>query len=98
MANGVAALDFEKPIVELEKKIEEVKSLGKNEKIDFSKEIIQLEKKCKSLKKKVFSSLTPWQRVQLARHPLRPYSLDYSFHFLKTSTMPYILDKHACKS
>jgi len=73
----VEGLDFERPIVELEKKIEELKNLGANEKVDFSNEIMSLEKKCDELKKEIFGNLTPWQKVQLARHPKRPYTLDY---------------------
>ena len=73
----VEGLDFERPVVELEKKIEELKSLGANEKVDFSQEITSLEKKCEELKREIFANLTPWQKVQLARHPQRPYTLDY---------------------
>lgn len=73
----IEGLDFEKPVVELEKKIEELRSLGAANKVDFSKEIEGLEKKCDELKKEIFGNLTPWQKVQLARHPRRPYTLDY---------------------
>ena len=72
-------LDFEKPIVELQQKLEELKShpdsvgLG----IDFKEEVQRIEAKIEETRKKIFSNLTPWQRVQLARHPKRPYSLDY---------------------
>ncbi|RKZ23380.1 acetyl-CoA carboxylase carboxyl transferase subunit alpha [bacterium] len=70
-------LDFEKPIEELEKKIEELKNLSETEGISLEDEIKPLEKKLNDLRKKIFSSLTPWQKVQLARHPDRPYTLDY---------------------
>ncbi len=70
-------LDFEKPIEELEKKIEELRNLSETEGISLEDEIKPLEKKLNDLRKKVFSSLTPWQKVQLARHPDRPYTLDY---------------------
>ena len=73
----IEGLDFEKPVVELEKKIEELKSLGAANKVDFSKEIGGLENKCNELKKEIFGNLTPWQKVHLARHPRRPYTLDY---------------------
>jgi len=73
----IEGLDFERPVVELEKKIEELKNLSANEKIDFSQEITSLERKCEELKKEIFGNLTPWQKVQLARHPQRPYTLDY---------------------
>jgi acetyl-CoA carboxylase carboxyl transferase subunit alpha len=72
-------LDFEKPIFELQKKLDELKknpqahSLGMN----FEDEIQQLEKKLTEKSKEVFSTLTAWQRVQLARHPKRPFTLDY---------------------
>jgi acetyl-CoA carboxylase carboxyl transferase subunit alpha len=66
-------LDFEKPIVELEKKIQELKALESPEIVE---EITRLEKQAERLRKKIYSNLTRWQRVQLARHPRRPYSLD----------------------
>lgn len=70
-------LDFEKPIEELEKKIEELRNLSETEGISLEDEIKPLEKKLNELRNKIFSSLTPWQKVQLARHPDRPYTLDY---------------------
>src|SRR5512137_2703343 len=71
------ALDFEKPILDLEKKIAEMKTLSGNSQIELDDEIARLEKKVEKLRTEVFSSLTRWQRVQLARHPERPYTLDY---------------------
>ncbi|MCX7909350.1 MAG: acetyl-CoA carboxylase carboxyltransferase subunit alpha [Ignavibacteria bacterium] len=68
-------LDFEKPIYELEKKIEEMKSLG--EVINIDEEIANLQNKVHELKVQIYSQLTRWQRVQIARHPERPYTLDY---------------------
>jgi len=73
----MAGLDFEKPIVELEKKIQELKSFGSEKKIDLSSEIKKLEDKLDHLKKDTYVNLSAWQKVQLARHPLRPYTLDY---------------------
>lgn len=70
-------LDFEKPILELERKIEELKSFSLEKQIDVSEEIKKLEKKAEQIKKDIFSNLTAWQRVQIARHPQRPYTLDY---------------------
>jgi acetyl-CoA carboxylase carboxyl transferase subunit alpha len=71
------ALDFEKPILALEDKIAELKELSGGARIDFSEEIQKLEKKARKLQTEVFSDLRPWQTVQLARHPMRPYTLDY---------------------
>jgi len=74
MANG---LDFERPIQELEKKIEELKSFTSREDIDLSEEIKKLEARLKKVKQEIFKNLTSWQRVQIARHPKRLYTLDY---------------------
>jgi acetyl-CoA carboxylase carboxyl transferase subunit alpha len=76
MANGVY-LDFERPIVELEEKIEEMESLAEERGIDVSAELSTLQAKLARLKEDIFSHLTPIQRVQLARHPRRPYPLDF---------------------
>ncbi len=73
----MAGLEFEKPIVELEKKILELKSFISDKKIDLSSEVKRLEEKLESLKKDTYANLTSWQRVQIARHPQRPYTLDY---------------------
>lgn len=73
----MAVLDFEKPIFDLESKIEELKLLATSKQIDLSVEIRKLEKKLDKVKRDVYSRLTDWQRVQLARHPNRPYTLDY---------------------
>ena len=73
----MAGLDFEKPIIELEKKIQELKSFISDKRIDLSSELSRLEDKLEHLKKDTYSNLTAWQRVQLARHPQRPYTLDY---------------------
>ncbi len=70
-------LDFEKPIFSLEKKLEDLRELSKQENVDFSQEIKILEKKVEALIAETYSKLTPWQRVQLSRHPNRPYSRDY---------------------
>jgi acetyl-CoA carboxylase carboxyl transferase subunit alpha len=68
-------LEFEKPILELEEKIEELRKYADNP--DIAAEIQRIEKKVRQLQLSVFSGLTRWQRVQLARHPERPYTLDY---------------------
>ena len=74
--NG-SGLDFEAPILELERKIEELKKFTSKENIDLSAEIKKLEEKLAQVKKDIFENLTSWQRVQIARHPKRPYTLDY---------------------
>jgi len=71
------ALEFERPLIALESKIAELKDLSGGARVDFSDEILKLEKKAKKLQAEIFSDLTPWQTVQLARHPSRPYTLDY---------------------
>jgi acetyl-CoA carboxylase carboxyl transferase subunit alpha len=70
-------LDFEKPIFELEAKLEEMKRLS--DKMDIENEINKIEEKVKQLKEGIYKDLTRWQRVQLARHPDRPYTLDYIY-------------------
>lgn len=71
-----AVLDFERPLVDLERKIEELKNLPTGT-VDFSEEINRLENKAAHLRDEIFADLTPWQVVQLSRHPARPYTLDY---------------------
>jgi acetyl-CoA carboxylase carboxyl transferase subunit alpha len=71
------ALDFERPLIALESKIAELKDLSGGARVDFSEEIQKLERKAKRLQAEIFSDLSPWQIVQLARHPTRPYTLDY---------------------
>lgn len=68
-------LDFEKPLAELENKIREIQSVSGN--VDMSEEIAGLEKKLEEMRTDIYTHLSPWQRVQLARHPERPRSLDY---------------------
>ncbi len=70
-------LEFEKPIVELEKKIAEMKNYTVEENVELVDEIKRLESRLQKLMKDTYSKLTRWQRVQLARHPNRPYTLDY---------------------
>lgn len=75
-------LDFEKPYIDLQRKLEDLREHpdGENLNVDIGDEIRQLEEKIESKKKELYSNLTAWQRVQLARHPQRPYSLDYFNH------------------
>jgi acetyl-CoA carboxylase carboxyl transferase subunit alpha len=70
-------LDFERPLVELEQKIEELRDFADGERLEFRDELRRLESKAEKLRTEIFSRLTRWQRVQLARHPKRPYTLDY---------------------
>lgn len=72
-------LEFEKPISELETKLADMKELAKQSDVDVSDAIKQLESKITKLKKETFENLTRWQRVQLSRHPERPYALDYIY-------------------
>ncbi len=71
------SLDFEKPIIELERKLAEMKSLALRNNVDANASIQAIERKLIELKQSVYSGLTRWQRVQLSRHPNRPYTLDY---------------------
>ena len=77
MAGPAFALDFERPLLELERKIDELKSLSGGGPSDFSAEIQKLEKKARRLQSEIFSDLSRWQVTQLSRHPQRPYFLDY---------------------
>ncbi len=70
-------LEFEKPIVELEKKISDMRDFSLGENLELSSEITSLEEKLEKLRKDIYSNLTRWEKVQISRHPKRPYSLDY---------------------
>jgi acetyl-CoA carboxylase carboxyl transferase subunit alpha len=74
------ALDFEKPLLELERKIDELKQLSANGAGDFVDELAKLERKSRKLQSEIFSHLSRWQMVQLSRHQARPYTLDYVQH------------------
>ncbi len=78
---SVVTLEFEKPIAELEAKLAEWESLSSSSHIDSSDEVNALKAKIEAMKKSTYGALTPWQRVQLARHPNRPYTLDYIERF-----------------
>ena len=71
-------LDFEQPIAELEAKIEELRFVQDDSAVDISEEIARLEGKSRGLTKDIYAKLTPWQIAQVARHPQRPYTLDYA--------------------
>jgi acetyl-CoA carboxylase carboxyl transferase subunit alpha len=70
-------LEFEKPIADLEKKIEELTLFTSNGNIDLEEEILKLHKKSDQLRAEIYSRITPWQKAQISRHPNRPYTLDY---------------------
>ncbi|MDP2364672.1 MAG: acetyl-CoA carboxylase carboxyl transferase subunit alpha, partial [Ignavibacteria bacterium] len=70
-------LDFEKPIYELESKLDEMKKFSDN--LDIEHDVIRLEEKVRQLKVELYRDLSRWQRVQLARHPDRPFTLDYIY-------------------
>jgi len=79
-------LEFEKPIVELETKIEELRDFSVGKKVNLEYEIKKLEDKLTKMKEDIYQHLTPWQRVQIARHPQRPFTLDY-IHMMTTDFM-----------
>ena len=83
-------LEFEKPIEELIKKLNQAKDLGKDQSVDVTKTIFDLESKIKLTRKNIYENLTSWQRVQLSRHPQRPYALD----FIKYITNNTFLELH----
>ncbi|MAX51130.1 MULTISPECIES: acetyl-CoA carboxylase carboxyltransferase subunit alpha [unclassified Methylophaga] len=70
-------LDYEQPIAELEAKIDELRYMSNDSDLNITEEIQKLKEKSESLTKSIFASLTPWQITQMARHPQRPYTLDY---------------------
>src|ERR1700727_3850567 len=74
---AVAFLDFEQPIAELEAKIEELKHVTSESEVNIQEEIGRLQAKSRQLTTSIFANVTPWQITQLARHPHRPYTLDY---------------------
>jgi acetyl-CoA carboxylase carboxyl transferase subunit alpha len=74
---AVTFLDFEQPIAELEAKIEELRHITSDSKVNIQEEITRLQAKSRQLTTSIFANLTPWQITQLARHPRRPYTLDY---------------------
>ena len=70
-------LDFEQPIADLESKIDELRYVQGESAVDISEEIERLDKKSLQLTKDIYGNLSPWQVTQIARHPQRPYTLDY---------------------
>jgi len=96
---ALSFLDFEQPIAELEAKIDELRFVASDEEVNVGEEIARLRAKSRALTNSIFASLTPWQVAQLARHPQRPYTLDYAaaicdeFHELHGDRM--YADDHA---
>ena len=70
-------LEFEQPIKELEEQLQKCSLIGEESDVDVTNTCKQIEKKLNDTKKEIYKNLTPWQRVQLSRHPNRPYTLDY---------------------
>ncbi len=91
----VNEMEFEKPVYELKKKIAELKEFTQNSDVDLSKEIEKLENRLQKLQNDIYENMKPWERVQVARHPDRPTTLDYiEISLLRTSwkcteTAPY---------
>jgi acetyl-CoA carboxylase carboxyl transferase subunit alpha len=77
METPAYVLEFEKPLRELVKQLDELRQRSIETNVDLAAEIQAIERKLESLKREIYSSLTPWQKVQIARHPKRPYALDY---------------------
>ncbi|MCX7826318.1 MAG: acetyl-CoA carboxylase carboxyltransferase subunit alpha [Verrucomicrobiae bacterium] len=76
-AKKLITYDFEKPILDLERKMEELRRMAAAQKVDLHDEIAAMEKTIEQTKQNIYTHLTAWQHVQLARHPMRPYTLDY---------------------
>ena len=83
-------LDFEKPIQELEEQLTKCLAIGEESDIDVTETCSQIEKKLEKTKKDIYQNLTAWQRVQLSRHPSRPYTLD----FIRAFTQGTFLELH----
>ena len=77
MEDVTYTLEFEKPLRELEKQLTTLQKVSQESKVDVSSEILAIEKKIEAMKVDIYSNITAWQRVQLSRHPKRPYSVDY---------------------
>ncbi len=80
-------LEFEKPIEDLEKELAKLKDVAEKSKVDVSKSIIELEEKIIATRKEIYTNLTAWQRVQVSRHPERPYTLAYIEHLSRGTFM-----------
>jgi acetyl-CoA carboxylase carboxyl transferase subunit alpha len=89
-------------VVELEEKLKELRSFSESQKIDVSSEIHKMDEKIREMRRKIYRELTPWQKVQVARHPLRPYTRDYiskiTSHFVELHGDRLYADDHAMVS
>jgi len=74
---ATCVLPFEKPILEMEKKLKELQTFSQTQQIDVSHEVERMQAKISEMRRQVYAGLTPWQKVQVARHPMRPYTTDY---------------------
>jgi len=74
---ATCVLPFEKPILEMEKKLKELQTFSQTQQIDVSHEVERMQAKISDMRRQVYAGLTPWQKVQVARHPMRPYTTDY---------------------
>ena len=83
-------LDFEQPIKELDQQLEKCQNIGEESDVDVTQTCNNINKRLEVLKKEIYSNLTPWQRVQVSRHPSRPYTLDY----IKAITNDVFLELH----
>jgi acetyl-CoA carboxylase carboxyl transferase subunit alpha len=83
---SITFLDFEQPIKELYEQLEKVKEIAEKGDVDVKKTIVDIEKKIKETQKEIYSNLTPWQQVQVSRHPERPYTLAYIQNITDTDT------------
>ena len=70
-------LEFERPLVELERRIEELRSFTSGQQLNLDQELVQMEERARKLREEIYSNLSPWQIVQVSRHPQRPHTLDY---------------------
>jgi acetyl-CoA carboxylase carboxyl transferase subunit alpha len=77
MESPTYVLEFEKPLRELSKQLDELRQRSIETNVDLAAEIQAIERKVETMRRDIYSNLTPWQKVQIARHPKRPYALDY---------------------
>jgi acetyl-CoA carboxylase carboxyl transferase subunit alpha len=93
MAKPAYTLEFEKPLRELERRLDQVHQQSLENHVDLSGEIAKMEQLIEAARQQTYASLTPWQRVQIARHPQRPYALDY-IHAIFTGFQEFHGDRH----